>query len=184
MNLDLLMRRVMVQLSLVSDGATMRLDRTGGRSSDTDTVPKTSSAIPWLTEAWYRAQTPARKAHLIRIALEQLKLARVRIKAKHDLQTRDGRLAVGREAAETTVAKVAQHYGYSRQHVYDLREQWLREERARNGQRQRQRYDGTLEMRCAIAASPGTSREVADEFGVSASSVASWRRAIRPKGEK
>ncbi|HEY1775904.1 MAG TPA: hypothetical protein VGG41_07070 [Solirubrobacteraceae bacterium] len=68
------------------------------------------------------------------------------------------------------------HYGYSLKSVYNLMEKARKhDEREREG-RERELYDGTLEMRTRIAATPGTTRTVGDAFGVSHVSVAKWRR--------
>ena len=210
---DVLMRRVMLALSLVADGAVSQV-------SDAPTLPTNDSRVLsgpmltyasecqnchhpvkgfrcgscgafidvvyaspyWLQEQWFGAGTdPRRKVRVLWIALGVLHAARFRMKAKYDSEGRsstfpeEARLAVGREAAATSVKRVAEHYGYTTAHVYTLRADAARADKRAAEGRERRRYDGTLSMRCMIAATPGSARGVGDEFGVSHSSVLRWR---------
>lgn len=182
MDYALLMRRVMAQLALVANGATAQLSHAHARAANDSRILTGSTEIYHLQERWHRAHSTRAKAAVLADALEALRLARVRVKAKYDSEGRshhlpaDAALAVGREAAATSVKQVAMHYGYSTSHVYELRERAVKADKRAAEEVAVQRYDGTLEMRCMIAATPGTARSVAGEFGVSHMSVLRWRR--------
>lgn len=138
----------------------------------------------WLQDEWHGANE-RRKVELLRIALGTLRLARVRVKAKYDSEGRshtlpeDARLAVGREAIQAGAAKVAMHYGYTTDHIRRLRKEAERALKREQEGRERLRYQGTLQERIAIAATPGSSYEVAAELeNVSPQTVRNWRAQL------
>lgn len=186
---SLLMRRVMAQLELTGFGATMRFgEQARHRGEGMVVLPdliKTEddeivwASVYWFSRQWQRARTDKRRRELVQIALEVLRLVKIRVKAKHDTTTLEGRLAVGREALRDGAKKVAMHYGYSYHAIYD----WMDLAR-RTDERERldrEFYDGTMEMRVRIATTPGTAREVAVLYGVSQRSVSIWRLGICEK---
>ena len=141
----------------------------------------------WLQDQWHRAFSTERKAALIRMALDMLRLARVRKRAKHDVTTQDGRLALGMDLVSgTDVRVVAKEYGFSTKYAYSLKKAAERELERQVEERELRRYAGTLEDRVRIAAMPGSSYSVAAQFeNVSAQSVKNWRRTLdRKVGEE
>lgn len=189
MDYGLLMRRVMAQLEILGAGATQQLSPTpkekghdssilsGEHVVRTDDNEVIFASVYWLQDRWHRATSDDRRVEVLRIALSVLRHVRVRVKPNHDRSTLDGRLAIGREiaAGEMSVVQAAERYGFSRQHGYDLRDQAVAEDRRLAGGRERRRYAGTLEQRLAIAATPGTTKEVAFLYDVSQKSVSRWR---------
>lgn len=139
------------------------------------------ASVYWFRHQWFRAHTARRQAALVRIALDVLRLVRVRARAKYDLTTADGRLALGREmvTGELSVERVVAQYGFSRAHAYRLKALAADAMERQASERERQRYGGTLNERCLIAAMPGSSYSVAAEFeNVSPEAVQRWRRVL------
>lgn len=121
--------------------------------------------------------TLARKRWLIREALDELKSLRISARTKIDVQTREGRMAVGLDTRP--IAVIAAQYGYHPSHVHNLRAWAKREKAAEDLALERVRYHGTLEERLRIAAEPGSAGEVAARYdGVSQRSIQVWRRDI------
>lgn len=199
MDYGLLMRRVMAQLALVADGGTVQLEPSRGGADhpsrllsngqderplkDDDRQEILHVSIYWLQAQWHRAHSDRRKRALLHVALGILRLARIRTKAKHDLATQDGRIALEDEVLLTDdLRKTAAHYGYSIGGLYEYLDRARRRHARARDERERALYDGTVEMRVRIAAEPGTLRAVADQFGVSHTAVRRWRLEHHEKG--
>jgi hypothetical protein len=171
----------MAELSIVSDASTSQISLAKATATPGSKIPAGDTLIYKLRGRWDHARTRETKRAVIFDVIGAIKLARVRVKAKYDSEGRshnlpaEAALAVGREALATSAREVAMHYGYTVGHAYELADRARRHDTRAKADRDRDLYDGTLEMRVRIAAASGTVRAVGEEFGVSDTSVCRWR---------
>lgn len=129
-NYNLLMQRVLLALALATTEA--RSSRLDGNSHGTGVSRPVENTAFSPGEAdhhefyrrYVRARTIMAKRVVVRAALERLRGIRYAKRAKIDLQTKEGRIALGRMTQgrdKRGVRLLAAQFGYSWQHLYKLR---------------------------------------------------------------
>lgn len=116
---DRLMHAVLVQLELASSASAAQLERTAhGKPGSIE--PKWGEAPARRFRWQYRhADDDADRDEIIAKALAELRRIRYAQRPKVDMETREGRLQIGRDPRPASV--VAYVYGYSIRHVRRLR---------------------------------------------------------------
>jgi len=132
-----------------------------------------SCGFKWYERRFNRATTDDERRALVHAALDELLSLRQAQRGAAELSTEEGKLKVAHDTRPPVV--VAAQYGVTVKHVYHLRRE------AQMREVPKRRYDGTLEMRCRIAAEPGSLVGVSLRYeNVSASTLGRWRKALSP----
>lgn len=117
--LDFVMQQVLWRIACASTVAAAAGEPTKSGKPESKAPPPASTPVFGLAYAYRQARTDADRRTAVEKAIQELCSLRYSRKAAVDCQTKEGRLAVGRDRRPTRI--VAYAYGYSERHVKRLR---------------------------------------------------------------